>query len=84
MVKSSLKALESKYQGFLRLVAFLTLFPLGATVVIEVFYGLYQHLPLNLSLVWRGTLGASFAIAAFGLTAAWLLLLTFDVLLTRN
>ncbi len=84
MVKSSLKAFESRYQGLLRKVAFLTLFPLGATVVIGVFYGLYEHLPPYLSLVWRGTLGASFAIAALALTAAWLLLLTFDVLLTKN
>ncbi len=79
-----MKALDNRYRGLLRIVAFMTLFALGATPIIGLFYGLYEHLPAYLSVLWRGTLGVSFAIAAMGLTTAWLLLLTFDVLLRKH
>ena len=71
-------------RGLLRVAGVMTLFVAGATPIIALFYTLYAHLPAYLSMLWRATLGISFAIAAIGLGTAWLLLLTFDLLLNKH
>jgi hypothetical protein len=73
--------MNGRSRGFLRTVGVSTLFVLGAAPIIGLFYTLYAYLPGDVSMFWRTTLGVSFAVAALGFTAAWLLLLVFDLLL---
>jgi len=62
-----------------RFVASLALGSLGATSITGFFYGLYVHLPSYISTLWRALLGASFALAAFGLIAGWLCFVGLDI-----
>jgi len=53
----------------------------GAAPVTAVFYELFANLPPYTSFFWRGILGISLGIAAAGLLTAWLIFLSFDILM---
>jgi len=57
------------------------LFFVGAVPVSGMFYEVFARLPSYTSFFWKGILGISLGIAAAGLLAAWLIFLTFDILM---
>ena len=57
------------------------LFLVGAAPITAMFYEVFARLPPYTSFFWRGILGISFGIAAAGLLVAWLIFLSFDILM---
>ena len=66
-----------------RYASFLSLFLVGAIPITGGFYEMFIHLPSYTSMLWKGILGTSFAVACIGLLTGWLMFLSFDILMKQ-